>query len=171
MSHVCPATSSNSVFASHAHSSAPAGRIFWARALRVSDRPSATRSTCPGVHMRTASPVSLLVYFQHTSISLPTSACNSGSGGDGGGGGSGGGGSETPRDSHHRGTARGVPDPGTHSLGGWPGVPLTARPRDTHTVQTRRGQSARRPRRVPPHAHNPRARRVRAEPSPTVVAT
>ena len=56
--------------ASHAQSSAPAGRIFFARAVRVSVRPSATRRTVPDAHILTVFPFYL--YGQHTSSRLPT---------------------------------------------------------------------------------------------------
>ena len=50
-SHCSPAASSNSGSASHAHSTAPPGRIFCARLLRLSVRPSATRFTVPVLQM------------------------------------------------------------------------------------------------------------------------
>ena len=71
-SHCSPAASPNSGSASHAQRTMPAGRTVRAFGLRLSVRPSATRTTRPGDQISMGSSVSLLKYFQQTSICLPT---------------------------------------------------------------------------------------------------
>ena len=64
-SHCSPAASRMEGSASHAHSTAPAGRIFFARELRLSASPSAMRVTVPGAQMRIGL-LSVSKYFHST---------------------------------------------------------------------------------------------------------